>query len=51
MKNKEDLLYGDMPDMEHKKIYLNVNSLKKGSYELHLVNENVVLKRIVFKKK
>lgn len=32
-------------------IYLNVNHLKAGAYELKIMNKNKVIKRIHFKKK
>ena len=41
---------GELKDMPGFEIYLNINHLKKGNYELKIINQNKVIKRIHFKK-
>ena len=33
------------------KIYINVNNMEKGEYELNIVNKNKLIKKTTFKKK
>ena len=33
------------------KIYINVNNMEKGNYELNIINKNKVIKKTTFKKK
>lgn len=33
------------------KIYINVNNMEKGDYELNIVHRNVLIKKTTFKKK
>jgi len=33
------------------KIFINVNKMEKGDYELHIINQNKLIKRTTFKKK
>lgn len=33
------------------KIYINVNNMEKGDYELNIINENKLIKKTTFKKK
>jgi hypothetical protein len=33
------------------KIYINVNNMEKGDYELNIVNKNKLIKKTTFKKK
>lgn len=34
-----------------KKVYINVNHLDKGDYELNIINENKLIRKTTFKKK
>ena len=33
------------------KIYINVNNMEKGDYELNIINHNKLIKKTTFKKK
>lgn len=33
------------------KIYINVNNMEKGNYELNIINQNKLIKKTTFKKK
>jgi hypothetical protein len=33
------------------KVYINVNHLEKGDYELNIINENKLISKTTFKKK
>ena len=33
------------------KIYINVNNMEKGDYELNIINKNKLIKKTTFKKK
>ena len=33
------------------KIYINVNQMEKGDYELNIINQNRLIKKTTFKKK
>ena len=33
------------------KIYINVNNMEKGDYELTIINQNKLIKKTTFKKK
>ncbi|WP_445381337.1 hypothetical protein [Robiginitalea sp. IMCC43444] len=41
---------GALKEMQGFEIYLNINHLKQGNYELKIINKNKVIKRIHFKK-
>ncbi len=51
MKKKPFILEGDIPKMPNNEIYLNVNALEKGNYELRIINKNKLIKKTTFKKK
>ncbi|MCD2260948.1 hypothetical protein [Psychroserpens luteolus] len=40
---------GDLKRFTDNKIYINVNYLKKGVYDLHIVYKNKVVKQVTFK--
>ncbi|RZS93432.1 hypothetical protein EV197_2010 [Aquimarina brevivitae] len=44
-------LYGNLKEVPDKKIYLNINALEKGEYELNIVYKNKVVKTTTFTKK
>ncbi len=50
MKKKRKILKGQLPQIPDKKIYLNVNALEKGDYELKIINKNKIIKKTTFKK-
>jgi hypothetical protein len=50
MKRETESWTGDVKGILQHKIYLNVCHLKKGFYELKIINKNKVLKRTTFKK-
>lgn len=33
------------------KIYININKMEKGEYELNIINQNKLVKKTTFKKK
>lgn len=33
------------------KIYINVNNMEKGDYEINIINQNKLIKKTTFKKK
>lgn len=50
--SKKQLKYiGNIDKLPAKSIYLNVNHLEKGDYELRIVNKNKLITKTNFKKK
>ena len=49
MKKKKGL-EGFLDNMPENQIYLNIDSLKDGTYELKIVYKNKVIKKTTFKK-
>jgi hypothetical protein len=41
---------GEIESLPEKKIYINVNHLEKGDYQLDIIHKNKVLTKAVFKK-
>lgn len=50
MKKKKPSLSGNLPPAPDQKIYLNVNALEEGEYELTIIYKNKALKTIKFRK-
>jgi hypothetical protein len=51
MPKKKDIQYeGQIDKLPDKKIYINVNNLEKGDYELNIINKNKVITKTKFKK-
>ncbi|MFC4633866.1 hypothetical protein ACFO3O_08105 [Dokdonia ponticola] len=50
MNKKSKQLKGTLPPMPGHKIYLNVNALQEGDYELKIMDKNKVIKKTTFKK-
>jgi hypothetical protein len=51
MPKKKDIQYeGQIDKLPDKKIYINVNNLEKGEYELNIINKNKVITKTKFKK-
>ncbi len=50
MNKKPKQLKGKLPPMPDHEIYLNVNALDDGEYELKIMNKNKVIKKTKFKK-
>lgn len=44
------MLHGNLPKMDTTEIYLNVNKLRNGKYQLFIMDKNKILKHITFKK-
>lgn len=38
-------------ELPSNKIYINVNKLEKGDYELNIIHQNKLIKKTTFKKK
>jgi hypothetical protein len=38
-------------ELPSNKIYINVNNMEKGNYELNIINHNKLIKKTTFKKK
>lgn len=51
MKKNPFILEGDIPKMPSHEIYLNVNALEKGNYELKIISKNKLIKKTTFRKK
>lgn len=52
MLKKEILKYvANLDQLPDKKIYLNINHLEKGAYELRIINKNKLIIKTHFKKK
>lgn len=48
--HKNDKIYkGIVPAMPSHKIYLNINQLQDGEYELRIINKNKLIKKTRFK--
>jgi hypothetical protein len=50
MKKKRSSLHGSIPAVPEQKIYLNVNALEEGEYELTIINKNKTIKTTTFRK-
>lgn len=50
-KKKPTHYKGEIEDLKEKKIYINVNHLEKGDYQLDIIHKNKVLIKAAFKKK
>ncbi len=49
MPKKKNILYeGKIEKLPDKKIYINVNHLEKGNYELNIINKNKLIVRTKF---
>ena len=49
-KNKLHHYEGNLEKLLQKKIYINVNHLDKGNYELHIIQNNKLILKTTFKK-
>ncbi|MFT5892570.1 MAG: hypothetical protein ACI9Y7_002682 [Dokdonia sp.] len=48
MNKKSKKLKGKLPPMPNYEIYLNVNALQEGEYELKIIDQNKTIKKITF---
>lgn len=48
MKKKRASLHGSIPNVPTQKIYINVNALTEGAYELILIDKNKPIKKTTF---
>ena len=52
MSKKKTLGYeAKLEKFPEKKIYLNVNNMEKGDYELNIIHQNKLITKTTFKKK
>jgi hypothetical protein len=49
-KKKPTHYKGELESLPEKKIYINVNHLEKGDYQLDIIHKNKVLTKAAFKK-
>lgn len=49
-KKKTHNYTGEIEKFPSTKVYLNVNYLEKGNYELHIIHKNKLIKKTTFKK-
>lgn len=49
-KKKEFNYEAKIEKLPDKKIYLNINTMDKGDYELNIINQNKLIKKTTFKK-
>jgi len=49
-KKKETKYQGEIEKLPNKKIYINVNNLEKGDYEINITHQNKLVKKTTFKK-
>jgi hypothetical protein len=51
MPRKKNIQYeGQIEKLPDKKIFINVNNLEKGDYELNIINKNKLITKTKFKK-
>jgi hypothetical protein len=51
MTKKKTMDYGaKLESLPDKKIYLNINHIEKGNYELNIIHHNKLIKKTTFKK-
>lgn len=51
MSKKQPLRYeAKLEKLPDKKIYLNINHMEKGDYELNIIHHNKLIKKTTFKK-
>ncbi len=51
MPKKKNIQYeGQLEKLPDKKIYLNINHLEKGEYELNIINKNKLIVKTKFNK-
>lgn len=51
MINKKVIYEAKLEKFTSTKIYLNVNNMEKGDYELNIIHQNKLIKKTTFKKK
>jgi len=49
-KKKETRYRGEIEKLPDKKIYINVNHLEEGDYEINITHQNKLVKKTIFKK-
>ena len=50
-KKKNHNYISELKQFPSTKVYLNVNYLEEGNYELHIIHKNKLIKKTTFKKK
>lgn len=51
MPQKKTTYESKIEQLPYNKIYINVNKMEKGDYELNIINQNKLIKKTTFKKK
>jgi len=51
MRKKPIKYESKIEELPSNKIYINVNNMKEGDYELNIVHKNILIKKTTFKKK
>lgn len=51
MLQKKTTYESKIEQLPSNKIYINVNKMEKGDYELNIINQNKLIKKTTFKKK
>ena len=51
MPQKKIVYESRIEQLPSNKIYLNINKMEKGDYELNIVSQNKLIKKTTFKKK
>lgn len=51
MSDKKKKYESKIEELPSNKIYINVNNMDKGDYELNILNKNKLIKKTTFKKK
>lgn len=51
MPQKKIIYESKIEQLPANKIYLNINKMEKGDYELYVINQNKLIKKTSFKKK
>ena len=51
MSEKKIKYESKIEELPSNKIYINVNKMEKGDYEINIINQNKLIKKTTFKKK
>lgn len=51
MSGKKIKYESKIEELPSNKIYINVNKMEKGDYEINIINQNKLIKKTTFKKK
>lgn len=51
MQKKPIIYESKIEELPSNKIYINVNNIKNGNYELNIIHKNILIKKTSFNKK